>query len=393
MSSSKPRILQLDILRGIAILLVLFRHAPIAPRDAGHFEPLSRALATVGWSGVDLFFVLSGFLIGGLLFQECKKTGKLDVRRFLVRRAFKIWPTYFAYLAFVLVYATFARREGSLGEVAQGLGANVLHLQNYLGSIRIHTWSLAVEEHFYLALPFLLVFLIRRGRMSWVPRIALGLMAACLAARIATALAVPKYDALVARYPTHLQIDALFLGVAVAYAFHMHPERAAEWGKRRGLLAAAGLLLVLPMTVLPLHEGFFVRTLGHTCLSLGYAALLVAMIHTPIRGLWKPAGELLAGIGVFSYSIYVWHHDLARYPSQWLLSHGWLESSLTVRWPLAMLVFIALSYFPAMLISKLVEMPALALRDRLFPARAAAVPVPDAPEPAPEAGVGQAARA
>lgn len=90
------RLIQLDVLRGLAILLVLGDHYATSVDEsrlgAGHLQPLNAAMERFGWSGVDLFFVLSGFLVGGLLFSELKRNVRLDVRRFLVRRAFKIWP-------------------------------------------------------------------------------------------------------------------------------------------------------------------------------------------------------------------------------------------------------------------------------------------------------------
>jgi len=94
----------LDVLRGIAILLVLGRHF--------NYFPLWRQ---AGWIGVDLFIVLSGFLISGLLFQEYKNTGKLDVRRFILRRGLKIWPSYYLLiLATMLFYVFIARASERL---------------------------------------------------------------------------------------------------------------------------------------------------------------------------------------------------------------------------------------------------------------------------------------
>src|SRR5437763_1037392 len=83
------RIQQLDFLRGVAILLVLVYHWVFPPSDAGLLRPIMEGIERFGWSGVDLFFVLSGFLIGGLLFKEIQKTGRLDVKRFLIRRGLK----------------------------------------------------------------------------------------------------------------------------------------------------------------------------------------------------------------------------------------------------------------------------------------------------------------
>ena len=79
---------QLDLLRGIAILLVIGNHAALRPQDAGIFTPFAIWWRRFGWTGVDLFFVLSGFLIGGLLMRELQSRDSLDVKRFLVRRWF-----------------------------------------------------------------------------------------------------------------------------------------------------------------------------------------------------------------------------------------------------------------------------------------------------------------
>ena len=86
------RMLALDVLRGLAVLLVIVWHWP--GKGAG-LGPLG-AVSHVGWTGVDLFFVLSGYLISGLLFKEWDRTGSIVLRRFWLRRGFKIWPAYFA---------------------------------------------------------------------------------------------------------------------------------------------------------------------------------------------------------------------------------------------------------------------------------------------------------
>jgi peptidoglycan/LPS O-acetylase OafA/YrhL len=133
----RGRLVPLDALRGVAILLVLFTHTTVQPDEAGVLRPALAYLRYLGPSGVDLFFVLSGFLVGGLLLREVQETGRLDVRRFLIRRGFKIWPSYFAFLAFVGVWAV-AVEGNSIRQGAWRLAPNVLHLQNYLGSPREH---------------------------------------------------------------------------------------------------------------------------------------------------------------------------------------------------------------------------------------------------------------
>ena len=149
------RVIQLDVLRGIAILLVLGAHSVLTPADGGHLRNPIMLWFRFGWTGVDLFFVLSGFLVGGLLMQEFRQSGRIGVLRFLIRRGFKIWPSYYAYLAItaLVLYPLTGRAIPSWQLMWPGL----IHLQNYLGTPFGHTWSLGVEEHFYLFLPPLVV--------------------------------------------------------------------------------------------------------------------------------------------------------------------------------------------------------------------------------------------
>src|SRR4026209_1924186 len=89
------RIKQLDVIRFAAIVLVLFRHIEPCPREVSSVaNAVTSTLARGGWSGVDLFFVLSGFLVSGLIFREYKTTGDFDASRFLIRRGFKIYPAF-----------------------------------------------------------------------------------------------------------------------------------------------------------------------------------------------------------------------------------------------------------------------------------------------------------
>src|SRR5262245_40976793 len=167
----RERLFALDILRGIAACLVLARHLPNdldpAPRGA---EYLLECIHRVGWCGVDLFFVLSGFLISSLLFKEYTRHGDLHLSRFWARRAFKIWPAYFvAYGLMVLSLLLGSYRVNDRTGVSTTLAnvvPNVLFIQNFMAdTVRWpHSWSIAVEEHFYLALPLLLTAIIWRRR-------------------------------------------------------------------------------------------------------------------------------------------------------------------------------------------------------------------------------------
>ena len=146
-----PRNFNLDALRGIAIMLVVLFHLDV---------PVFR---TGGWIGVDLFFVLSGFLISGLLFREWTTTGTINIPRFYIRRGFKIYPPFYVLLAVTVAVNLVAPGIPSFPVTVRTAFAEATFTQNYFQGIWGQTWSLAVEEHFYLLLPVVLWFLQRRN--------------------------------------------------------------------------------------------------------------------------------------------------------------------------------------------------------------------------------------
>jgi len=321
----------LDALRGIAILLVLGRHF-------GYYSLWYK----IGWAGVDLFFVLSGFLISGLLFREYIETGKIRFGRFIVRRAFKIWPPLYIFL---LVISLFIARGA-----AQFPWADVLHsalfVRNYYMSrqgsyILGHTWSLCVEEHFYLLLPLLLVSMIRMQKSvrAVIPLFVVS-AAACLWLRIA----LRPEDA----YATHFRIDDLFAGVALGYLYHFRADWFRKLTGHSSLLVAA--ILVSPVARFEWRDRDL-QTWGLTSILLGFALLLAWSVSRKPPMLLKP----LAKVGVFSYSIYLWQQPV----SMLFLKLG--SSSAVVYW-----LYVCAAIATGVIMAKLIEFPALRLRDRLL---------------------------
>jgi peptidoglycan/LPS O-acetylase OafA/YrhL len=379
------RMIQLDVLRGVAILLVLARHAVVPWSMAGPFRPITLTLWRFGWTGVDLFFVLSGFLIGGLLFNEIKKTNHLDVKRFLIRRGFKIWPAYFVYIAFV--FCVIAHQAG-WRQSFHAVLPNLLHVQNYLGTPRGQTWSLAIEEHFYLALPLFLLLLLALGRrrgsiLVGVPATAAFLIVVCTSLRFIFN-GHHAFHMFPDQTATHLRIDSLFFGVLLAYGYHLRPDLMRRLARHRLALLIVGLLLISPMALHDLSERPYIWTIGFTMLYVGYGLILIAFVYTnPGEGL---AGKLIlsgpsrtvAWIGLFSYSIYLWQFDLAVNPVEaWVLPHL-PHHPATLFWALGSAIYLLVAVVTGVILSKLVEMPVLALRERLFPRRQRAVPMPPA---------------
>ena len=147
----------LDLLRALAIVVVVVYHAALFG-----FK-LPGRVDRFGWIGVDLFFVLSGYLIGGQLLAPLARNQPIKLGRFFTRRALRILPAYFVVLAVYFLLPLW--REYS--EMSQPLWKFLLSVQNIAlhgGTAFSHAWSLAVEDQFYLALPFLLLFLYRRPR-------------------------------------------------------------------------------------------------------------------------------------------------------------------------------------------------------------------------------------
>jgi peptidoglycan/LPS O-acetylase OafA/YrhL len=364
------RIQQLDFLRGVAILLVLVYHWVFPPSEAGLFRPIMEGIDRFGWSGVDLFFVLSGFLIGGLLFKEIQKTGRLDVKRFLIRRGLKIWPPYFALVG----YACFKmlRHGDSWHQALRRIWPNLLHVQNYFGTVVYHTWSIAVEEHFYLALPIILLILLKRGRngkgsLAVVPWIAPFTTIVWLVVRFISA----------DRFKTHTRgIDALFLGVTLAY-FHCYGNWLRITVARYSLwLLMCGALLELPFIVPRSRAYLAIEPAWLTISAFGWALILVAILYAPVRQgpiaavLCSRFGRIVSRIGLFSYGIYLWHIDLGLLPVQYWVGHrlrGHLPPTL---WYFCVeCLYLTSAILAGVVTTLVIEWPMLRLRDRLFPAR------------------------
>ena len=150
-SATRTRLKQLDVLRAVAVLLVLCS-------QVHSFDWLQRC----GWIGVDLFFVLSGFLVSGLLYSEYKKYGSLSPKRFLVRRGLKIYPAFYTFVIGSVILMLLTRMKIPLDLLL----AEILFVQNYYGALWGHTWSLCIEEHFYLLLTAGLYLLWRRASVE-----------------------------------------------------------------------------------------------------------------------------------------------------------------------------------------------------------------------------------
>ncbi|MFM2265063.1 MAG: hypothetical protein RLZ77_481 [Bacteroidota bacterium] len=358
--SSNTRIQKLDFLRGIAIILVLFRHQLLTPM-----------LQTMGWIGVDLFFVLSGFLVSGLLFQEYQKFGSVSPGLFLIRRGFKIYPLYYLTLvAYLLPKLYFHKFD------FQKTLYDCLFVQNYFlgwGYAYPASWSLAVEEHFYifLALSFGAVvkfapqkfhqLLYKSGFMMCL----VSLLGLILLLRYASNVYFPDQNVYHVT-ATHLRIDALLFGVCIAYGYYF---KRSTWRvfvlkhQNKGFILALLLLSFTPF--IPYVTSFFVRTLGFTLVYLAFGIMLLCVLFdeqmdNTLNRLFSPLlVRIVARIGFNSYAIYLLH-SLVIYAVSYLpISNTFLQFAL---------VFV-LSVAAGILLTATVESYFLRIRDTYFPKR------------------------
>ena len=337
------REIELDFVRGIAILMVVDFHSP---RPTLLWPFLRMGWGHFGWAGVDIFFVLSGFLVGGLLVKEWKLRGSIQRKRFLVRRGFKIWPQYYAFLLLTLITGHRSLRE---------LWGNLLNIQNYVGGVA-HTWTLALEEHAYLLLVFLLAFC--AGRQARVRTVFFS-VAALAAAVVAWRFTLAAHGVSTTER-TDTRVDGILYGVLLAMLYHFAPGRFRRLQQLRPVYFAVILatLLYLRFQVGAWWDPPLQYLLLDAC---GVSVLMLLYRHREHarRGVLYRA---IAWVGLYSYGIYLWH--IAPVAGVIALSrhlHGaWSEAALTLLPMLAALVV-------GVVMTKAIELPALALRDRLFP--------------------------
>jgi len=383
----------LDGLRGVAVLLVLSFHFLHVDGEGGVVERTLLSASRSGWAGVDLFFVLSGFLITGILLDARGASGYF--RAFYARRVLRIFPLYYAYLAVLFLVVPLLSsldvKSGTQGWLWTYLG-NVLFAREggfEASPYAAHFWSLAVEEQFYLAWP-LVVWVLPRRRLALV---CLGLVAGAFALRLG--IHRTTFNATAAYVLTPARMDALAIGALVAVA-----AREPSWWPpvRRG---APWLLAVAAAAVAAVwvHQGGLfggdpvVQVWAFGPLAAGFAAVLVmAMDPTPSSRLSRALSRpWLRGAGKYSYGLYVLHYPIflaleaAGLTS--LALAGVLRSRLAGVLAFAMVAGLA-TLGAALVTWHLIERPFLRWKDRVpygqppAPTRAPAAARPRPPPPA-----------
>jgi peptidoglycan/LPS O-acetylase OafA/YrhL len=284
----------LDAIRAVSVFLVVLTHARIA--GGGSF-------------GVNTFFVLSGFLITHLLLKEHESSGKISLRDFYLRRSLRIFPAYYVFLAFSLVVDHFAGDPRSQADAL----ASAFYLQNYRNAVVghsnssiAHSWSLAVEEQFYLLWPITLMALLRVGGHAAARRFLVVAIAAVMAWRCYAYgwLGLSRfwaYNAFDCRF------DSLAMGCLLKLVLR---EKAARARFDRIAESAIAIPLLIVLLLIPgyLAPAWWQFSVGFTYEAVIVASAIPLLMLRAGHGAWSwMQWRTVTYIGTISYSLYLYH--------------------------------------------------------------------------------------
>jgi len=345
MAPGSRNIPSLDGLRAISVLMVISAHmnAPLA-----RLFPFIPFWLYLDWGalGVQVFFVISGFLITHLLLKELNATGTVSLRRFYFRRALRIFPPFYVYLAVALALTLAGLFAGQL----RAFLVAGTYTWNYLGGgsdLLEHTWSLSLEEQFYLLWPAALVYLGSRKSA----RLAVWVILLSPVSRIVTYFLAPHHRALL-NAMLHTGLDSIMFGCLLAILWRKERFNALVQPLVRGPVAAVAAVFVLILgPVFPEYrfQGSYSLVFGFTLNAICLSLILLYVVRVPN----SLAGRLLntpvlRHFGVISYSIYLWQQMFTG-----------VNATRFFPWSLAAILGCAeLSYW-------LVERPSLRLRERM----------------------------
>lgn len=373
MNPQKHRYPALDLLRLVAITLTMMAHARGIAEHVFFLRPIRGGL----WLGVDLFMLISGWLLGGQLLREAS-SGTFDQIRFYVKRWLRTLPPY--YFMLVVLFFFGAPHVGGVDGTEyvidttksdffgsslswQVIVTHLTFLQRYVPpNLYGVSWSLCVEEHFYLLLPFVVMLLARWPRALAIVLMVLGLQALAIVCRSLTFT-----DLSWSPQQSHMRCDGLFLGLALAWLKLNRPLLWARLGRATpwlGSIGVAGTLLV--MASIPDVPSRWTYVGVPTAATWTLSLLLLAGVHddSPLSRFNFPG---LRYLGELTYAVYLVHNVL---PRAWLGAHSG-EAGLR-----GFVLRIALVGVCSVLLHHVVERPALRLRDSLL--RTWRVPLPAA---------------
>lgn len=285
-----PHTRPLDGLRAVAVLLVLFTHCELPIADNGNI-------------GVEIFFVLSGFLITTLLLKEYQRNNTFSIKAFYIRRVFRLFPALYVLLLFILAASLLFKEGNEQLPVIQEVISSALYVNNISWVwgwthtvFLVHTWSLACEEQFYLLWPWILLIALARNGLKALTICCFLFIGAVSLLKITGSLSPIGYS---------LFQESIFTGCLAALLI---------WSDMKGLkinsrLALILLIIILAIGLLPFpYFNEISERGGKTTAGLLTAFLITGLIQNPESTVARMlSGRLLGYIGKISYALYLWH--------------------------------------------------------------------------------------
>ena len=357
----------LDHLRSLAIILVFMYHFG---RMFPHPE-WTNTISEFGWTGVDLFFVLSGYLIASQLFANIGKGKKIVLKEFFIKRFFRIIPAYLVVVALYFFFQSIHEREALAPLWKYLTFTQNLGLDSHTQGTFSHAWSLCVEEQFYLMLPLTLVVLvyfnaIKRGFVILISLFVVGFL---LKLYLWYSMVLPFADQPGSGanwfkwiyYPTYCRLDGLLVGISIAAIFQFKStarERIQQYGNHFILLS---LFVLTGAYFLSINMGSFNTTVyGFPMVAIGYGLMVVGAV-SPTSFLYKFDSKITAKIAVLSYGIYLIHKFVIH-----LTQEQFSKMNIDSDSNLMFLICILTTVLAAILLNRIIERPFLTLRDKVL---------------------------
>lgn len=325
-------------------------------------------MAKFGWTGVDLFFVLSGFLISFQLFGQIKSGEIISFKKFFLKRFFRIIPAFLFTVALYFLFPFFRERESlpplwKFLTFTQNIGLNIKEKGTFS-----HCWSLCVEEHFYLLLPLVLISLQKTNRLKYAGWLLLALFIFGFFIRQYSFnhLYLPKIGDKMAGmywyrylyYPTYDRLDGLLAGVSIAAFYQFLPGAWEKISRFGNLLIALGLVVLVAAYFLCENQMTFnASVFGFPVIAIGYG-LLVAGAVSPASFLYRFQSKITTFIAMLSYGMYLTHKGVVHITHE--LLGGFVPDS-----NLMLLISTAACIIFAYLLYLAVEKPFMKLRNRI----------------------------
>jgi peptidoglycan/LPS O-acetylase OafA/YrhL len=384
-SEKQPYWRELDGVRTFAFLMVFIFHKSVIPGH-GNWVNYLNAVTNKFYFGVDLFFVLSGFLITYLLLNERKNTGGISLQRFYLKRSLRIWPMYYLVLLVSAILYSFGYflNHGSLGYL-KNLGLVYVPFLLFLGNFSLiinhcqicdftdplgrmcsaltfPLWSLCVEEQFYLVWPVI----VKKLRPRLLLKTASGLILAALVFRVVLWLASLKENNFLGYYlNSACNIDALMFGAILAIVQLRYPDWIKQLDRFPipvtlvSLSIMATVFLTLPGLEVNSLQMVFAMTVMPACMAV---ILNSAMKLQSLRNFFAAAP--LANLGKYTYSAYLSHYLVICALNQIFLQH-FLNISNSSRYVYVFSAGLTLTFILARCAWKFIELPMLNLRRKL----------------------------